>query len=749
MSKALFEQLSKHLENRNVDLVSYQKYLSQLGYQPAEKGKTTLSLSEREAVRFLGAQLIQAQKVSLSEFNQILEETEGKANTRDILQQFVRQRKLDIDEFLRWEQGVEQQEEKFPEYLLEEKKGKLQLVLQVSHSQEFFEVGGGQYQILKKISNHSYGTLYKAFHPLLQQNVALKMFFKEGEEENHEASKRFYREVAATAKLKHPNIVQIKDSGYREDSSSKQFYCIMEWIEGENLAQWFQEEQPSLKESLKFFIKCLEALEYAHSKNIIHRDLKPINIFVGEKQEPKIVDFGLARDLDHQTQFFTKKGMILGTPIYMAPEQILGESSLIGPCSDIYAMGVCLYEVFAQKLPFKEKASSTELYYKILQEVPPPPSFYQPNIPKKLDKVILKALEKSPRARYESAATFAEALRKIIEPRPSSIHSKKKQRLPTWFGLSFPHSFFDRIFYILFLLILGGGLGVKLYFEKQHLEKANKAYQKSYQEYKKISKTSSNKIQKIKPFFELCEHVGPLLELEPSVALQAKRLVFLEEFLGFLENSSLSHPTSKPSKEFFTEPQKNVKKHYEKGVYFLEKKSWKKAMIEFERVIRLSPKWSKVYVQRGRVQQGKGNFVGALMDFQHALQLNPQEAKAYFYRASLRYQQQDIESALADYRQAIKMDPFQAEFYQKKGGCYATQGEFQKALESYNKALSLEKKSFSIYYDRANLYFQWGKHQLAKKDYLKALKILDKKVILESETLYQKILQKIEELEDH
>ena len=190
----------------------------------------------------------------------------------------------------------------------------------------------------------------------------------------------------------------------------------MEFVDGKTLADWINEEQP-LREGVELIQKVLEALHFAHQQKIIHRDLKPDNILITKEKEPKITDFGLARDNTLDSQQLTQTGAILGTPLYMSPEQSQGEIQSLSPLSDIYSMGVCLYEVVTKKRPYKMGPLHI-LLYQIAKKEPIPLSHWNIKVHQDLEIILFKSLEKDPSKRYPSAQAFAEDLKCFLEGYP-------------------------------------------------------------------------------------------------------------------------------------------------------------------------------------------------------------------------------------------------------------------------------------------------------------------------------------------
>ncbi|MEK7482878.1 MAG: tetratricopeptide repeat protein [Planctomycetota bacterium] len=271
----------------------------------------------------------------------------------------------------------------------------------------------GKYKVLSKLGQGGMGVVYKVKHQTLDQIYALKIISSAGGQDS--SFQRFLREAQTMAQLKHPGIVQILDSGEEQGA----YYICMEYVEGRPLDQLIRDKMP-IRKGIKIIQKTLEALQYAHSQGILHRDIKPANILVTAKGEPKLSDFGLAKAVEaesKETQKLTREGEIMGTPAYMSPEQISGESGRVEAASDIYSMGACLYEVLTGKPPF-EGRTLHELFYKINSEEVLAPSKKNSRIEHDLDMITMKSLEKMPFKRYPTAQAFAEDLQRFMNGYP-------------------------------------------------------------------------------------------------------------------------------------------------------------------------------------------------------------------------------------------------------------------------------------------------------------------------------------------
>lgn len=266
------------------------------------------------------------------------------------------------------------------------------------------------YEILSILGRGGMGVVYRARHTKLNRTVALKMLLA-GSFASRQERIRFVREAEAAAALRHPNIVQVYDCGEAEGHP----YFTMEYIEGGSLDQKLAgASQPAL-ECAQMVAVLAHAVFAAHQSGIIHRDLKPANIVLAEDNTPKISDFGLARRLDGDGGL-TQTGAKIGTPNYMAPEQMTGNSPA-GPSVDIFALGAILYEMLTGRPPFRG-ASLSETERKLTTEDPVPPSRMNARVPRDLETICLKCLEKDPQRRYATAADLAADLDRFLRHEP-------------------------------------------------------------------------------------------------------------------------------------------------------------------------------------------------------------------------------------------------------------------------------------------------------------------------------------------
>jgi tRNA A-37 threonylcarbamoyl transferase component Bud32/tetratricopeptide (TPR) repeat protein len=265
------------------------------------------------------------------------------------------------------------------------------------------------YEILEEIGRGGMAVVHKARQPGIGRVVALKRILA-GADARPEELARFQREAKLAASLRHPNLVQVHDYGEQDGLP----YLVMEYVEGGTLATRLAEGPMEEGEAATLVATLAEAVEHAHQVGVIHRDLKPGNVLLANVVA-KIADFGLARQLG--ATLHTQPGAVIGTPSYMAPEQALGDPSIVGSPADIYALGAILYECLTGRPPFRA-ATAMETLVQVRTLDPVPPSRLQPRVPCDLETICLKCLHKEPTRRYESAQALADDLRRFLAGEP-------------------------------------------------------------------------------------------------------------------------------------------------------------------------------------------------------------------------------------------------------------------------------------------------------------------------------------------
>ncbi len=271
----------------------------------------------------------------------------------------------------------------------------------------------GRYELISELGQGAMGVVYKARDPLIDRIVAIKTInLALAQEEKEEYEGRFYQEAKAAGRLSHPNIVTIYDVGKSGDIA----YIAMEFLRGCELRDLLREKRNlPVEQILDVVAQVASGLSYAHEHDIVHRDIKPSNIMLVRDGQVKITDFGIARMASSMVH--TQTGMVLGSPKYMSPEQLLGK--VIDQRSDIFSLGVMLYEMLTGEAPFTGE-NVNSIMFQTLNTVLPAPSTLNSSVPDMLNFIVAKALTKNVEDRYQNARDFAQDLRACREILPRS-----------------------------------------------------------------------------------------------------------------------------------------------------------------------------------------------------------------------------------------------------------------------------------------------------------------------------------------
>ncbi len=273
----------------------------------------------------------------------------------------------------------------------------------------------GGYEVRGELGRGGMGVVYKGYDAKLERDVAIKVLESAGDDadsltitSHQELLERFKTEAKAIAKLSHPNIVSIFDFGVENDKN----YMVMELLRGRDLSQLLKFNSPlSVELVIKAVINVCSALDYAHSQGIIHRDIKPANIILLDSGTTKLMDFGIARIQEAQSQL-TQAGTILGSVLYISPEQLISAQK-VDKRADLYSLGVTMYELLTGRFPYDGDNVAT-IISKIMQSQPEAPSAYNEKIPARLDEIILRTIEKNPDERYQSASELSDSLNDLL-----------------------------------------------------------------------------------------------------------------------------------------------------------------------------------------------------------------------------------------------------------------------------------------------------------------------------------------------
>ena len=485
------------------------------------------------------------------------------------------------------------------------------------------------YRILGQIGEGGMGVVYVAEDTRLGRRVAVKIPHA-GRDERHYHS-RFLREARAVSALNHPNVAAVYDYGETEEGAP---FIVMELVTGQTLGDLLTGQGLTLARAVEVIEQVAEALAEAHRHHIVHRDVKPSNVIINDRGEVKVLDFGLAKQLHsgegnghHPSLFATQSDVVIGTPLYLSPEQARG--SEVDGRSDIFALGALLYECVAGRPAFSG-ANVIEIGAQVLHFDPPPPSQFNPRVPAELDRVALKALAKRPEERYQTADEMAADLARV-RARLSPADNTRTRRLTTDAHLARPSALntiaeklrrprFSPLALLALFALLGAGVWAFAYFRRpspyRPAPEAARLYELGVEALREGA------------YFKASGLFRQAVEADDRFALAHARLGEALAELDYLDRATselLAANQLVPDRRALGERDAL----YLEAVTATVRRNYAEAVRAYQRIAQLSPDSPQVYVDLGRAHDKNNETKKAEENYTKATELDPSYAAAY------------------------------------------------------------------------------------------------------------------------
>ncbi len=538
----------------------------------------------------------------------------------------------------------------------------------------------GRYLLEERVGEGAFAVVYRARDRKLSRPVAVKVL-REQAAASDVIRKRFLREARSVAQISHPNVVSVHDVG---EEGTKMF-LVMELVEGKTLQHLFEKKPGEIRDRVELLEQVSRGLAIAHAQGVVHRDVKPANILLTAEGIPKIADFGLAHLRGSQT-LLTASGATMGTPAYMAPEQVQGRLREIGPSTDVYALGMVLYEILTGNLAH-EGNTPVELYNRIVEEDPVRPRKRNPSAPGELETICLKALSKDRHRRYANATAFADDLRRWldgepIEARPASWIYRVRRKVAKRKAIA--------VSLAVSIVIVAGILALvlprlqKVEQEKEEILSAQQKSEKAREQARKLVKEGDRTIKIREQWKKTVQIYTRAIEADPEYAI-----AYARRGLILFQNGKLAASVEDYTEAIRLDPD-NDQTYNNRGVSFYKMRDLEAAFADYTRSIGLNPSDASPYNNRGRVRSDQGDLDGAIADYTSAIRLDPEYSEAYLNRGAAKAAKRDPEGAIADLTRSIELNPRSNTAYNNRGIERYKMGNLEGAIEDYTKAIGLD-----------------------------------------------------------
>jgi serine/threonine protein kinase/tetratricopeptide (TPR) repeat protein len=535
----------------------------------------------------------------------------------------------------------------------------------------------GRYRILQQLGQGGMGAVYLAHDSQLDRPVALKV--PHFAADDPEGLARFLREARLAATLSHPSICPVHDVGQIDGIH----YVTMAYIDGKPLADLLGGERPLPERSVAAVVRKLAlALAEAHAHGVIHRDLKPSNVMINRRHEPIVMDFGLARRVGQEDVRLTRSGSILGTPAYMSPEQVDGNAALVGPCSDVYSLGVILYEMLTGRLPFE--GSTASVLGQILTKEPPPPSSHRPGLDAALEAICLKAMAKDPAQRYASMTEFADALRKYLKGGGDSpqeevvlLVPEPPEVIPVVKPVAGPST---------------AGLATDLLASMAGRAPAS-------------SRTPIP--PPLPPDVKSERGEAPTARVRQTGRMAARTT----GVVPVSPRPTLRQPPPSRKRNWLALKLAGVALFFLAGLGVI---GWAVYAYKFS---------AQAQYKEGQARAKRGDYTGAIEAYSAALRRNDRLAAAHVGRAAAYFRQAEYDKVVTDCAAALAIDTGLAAAYCYRGGAYNRLGDFERAIQDCDEAIRLDRNFALAYAFRGDAYGNMANCSRGKEDLDRAIEL--------------------------
>ncbi|GEM_PF-1789402 len=597
-----------------------------------------------------------------------------------------------------------------------------------------------RYKILSKIAEGGMGTVYRAKHLRIDKDIALKILHPELTHDK-KVIKRFENEAKVIASLDHENIVRVQDTGPIRET----YFIAMDHVEGEDLIDMIgRRVQIPIEEAFSIASQVADGLAYAHERDILHRDIKPANIIVKKSGKAVITDFGIAKAIGDKGQ--TTTGTSIGTPEYMSLEQVKGKK--LDGRTDVYSLGVVLYEMLSGKSPFRSDSGVSALA-KVLSEKPEPIERLVPEIPGWAMEVVNKAMAKDKDERYGSAAEFLDAIKEGMgegpPPVPVAGAPKEKTKKDKGKGvepkataaatpLKSPEKKRKALIISLVSLIVLGIAVIAILLSGVPITKADRAA---------YYRSKGDKALKSKSYNAAVEYYTKAINLDPknpyTYYMRGDTYASMDKNdLAILDYERACDGGSKKGCEKYNELQFEVYK--DQGKKYLQSKNYSKAVEFYTKAIKIKDDDSYVFYYRGEAYSHQDKYDYALRDFEKACKLGHYSAcdkkteaqvKVYENKGDEYYKSSNYDSAVEYYTMAIRIAKDSSSLYDKRGKAYEYAKKVDYAISDYRTACNKGYSSGcshlkSLKNSHANEWFSKGDKYYKKKSWKSAIECYKK-----------------------